>query len=190
MSLRGFDMSRAREYIEPNSPEIQRLSSKLYTPQDMYYFVLENISYLLDSNIIFATDTLEIGEADCFGKSNLLASLLRAGGYPQERLRVVAGVVYVNREAGLIRVHAWVEFFDDEKGKWFVLDSTPLLDTAFFEKYEKEDYYSKFVHDVFFEYNDVYETVASPIAEDMVILKGGNDLSPMNDPPSLSAFFS
>jgi|GEM_PF-6802182 len=164
-----FDPSHARDYIEYNNPEIKKLAFELNTPENMYYFVLKNISYVRVPKSVYAGEVLNLKEGDCDAKSNLLAALLRARGYPQERVKIAAGIAYLDREQNATIIHSWVEFFDYNKKKWFVLDTTPLLDIAYFEKYEKKDFYLKFVQDVFFEYNDGYYTISAPLTEEEVI---------------------
>jgi len=173
-----FNPGQAMYYIEYNSPEIKKLAFELDTPERMYYFVLKNISYVQLLKSSYATDALNLKKGDCYAKSNLLASLLRARGYPSERVKVVAGAVYTNKEKTSATTHGWVEFFDSNKKTWFALDTTTIADIAYFEKYEKRDYYKNFVRETFFEYNDGYYSVLPPLREEEVIAEAAENTQP------------
>src|SRR3989304_13801 len=62
-----FDLSHARSYIEYDSPKIKELAFELNTPENMYYYVLKNISYVPVPQSVYATDVLRLKEGDCNG---------------------------------------------------------------------------------------------------------------------------
>lgn len=73
----------ATRNCEVTHPTIQNLANQLRTPENMFYWVRNNISYLLYYNTRYgAVGTLSRRVGNCCDQTHLLNALLRARGYP------------------------------------------------------------------------------------------------------------
>ncbi len=152
---RSVDITQAPQNINFKDPKIIELANSLATPENMYYFVRDNISYLpLQPLHKSAAEVLNAGKGDCVDQANLLASLLRAEGYPSADVLVVLGTINEKRYIEGIppENHAWVEF--KYGGKSLILDPTSYLGKFEFKKWTKDDFYGTFKIDDYFAYND------------------------------------
>lgn len=152
---RSVDIAQAPRAIRFDEAEIIELARAFETPENMYYFVRDNITYLPFQPVHKgAVEVLRAGKGDCVDQADLLASLLRAGGYPSKDVFVVLGTVGEKRyvEGLPPENHAWVEF--RYGGKRLVLDPTKYLGKFEFGRWTKDDFYNTFLIDDYFIYND------------------------------------
>jgi transglutaminase-like putative cysteine protease len=162
------DLMRIRTFLQPDHPDIKALAEEK-DPQGLYEFVRDEIGYSsrAESNHN-AGEILKHGDGNCVEKAVLLASLLRAKGYPPEEVQVVLGTInYIGYEWEPPENHAWVEFFYE--GRWLVLDPTSYLGDFEFGQWEKEEFYSTYNVEDYFRYNDMgssivkkYDTMPDP----------------------------
>lgn len=135
-----------------NEPGIKKLAVSLGGPEEIYLFVRDKIQYSENyDQRRSALEVLDSGKGDCLGKSDLLAGLLLAYGYPQEDVVVSMGYVTRNGEK---RHHAWVEL--NLNGKWVVLDSSQFLGTFEFDRWDRASFYGAYNAQPYAEFNDRY----------------------------------
>ena len=135
----GFVLENPDDYLEPQQywevdhPEIQKLANELENPQAIYQYVVDNLIYdygrLSESTTRFgAANTLDNQDsAICMEFADLFVALTRAAGIPS---RVVNGYAYTTnsslRPLSLKKdiLHAWPEYYDQEKLLWVPVDPT------------------------------------------------------------------
>ncbi len=128
-----------KEYISSekhwdiNSPSIQKATKDIKTPQEIYDYVVKNLSYNYSK---VATDNLRLGGSGalsdpknsvCLEFTDLFVTLARAKGIPA---RSVEGYAYTQnsklRPLSLVNdiLHAWPEYYDASSKKWIMVDPT------------------------------------------------------------------
>lgn len=147
----GFPMNDPAGLISPTDSDVVKLAQQLKAPQAMFEYVRDEIAYesVANYNTIHPRNVIETGRSNCVGQADLLASLLRAAGMPAARIRVVAAIIAKGDSSGS---HAWVEYLF--KGKWIVLDPTPVTDSYSFGTWEVPDFYQKYQAIPVVSYND------------------------------------
>lgn len=121
------------EYWQVNDPKIQELAKKLKTPKAIYDYVSTHLSYdvsRVQPNIQRkgALKALESPtESICMEFTDLFVAIARAAGIPA---REIEGFAYTEnpdlQPIGLVAdvLHAWPEYYDNEKGVWIPIDPT------------------------------------------------------------------
>lgn len=124
---------KSQQYWETDSPEIKKLAENINRAQDAYDFVVETLDYdyeRLDKAFrrLGALEALKNKDsALCTEFSDLLVSILRAGGIPA---REINGYAYTTndklRPLSLKQdvLHSWVEYYDESKEQWIPIDPT------------------------------------------------------------------
>lgn len=122
-----------RKYWDSQSKEILEASKNLQTPEEIYDFVREKLTY--DYKKI-ATDNLRLGgkgalnspkNSVCLEFTDLFVSIARSKGIPA---RSVEGFAFTQNEKlrplSLVNdiLHAWPEYYDRKEGKWIMVDPT------------------------------------------------------------------
>lgn len=121
------------KYWEANEPEIKKLASELKTPRQIYDYVVKKLNY--DFSRV-ETQSPRLGGAGALKKSesavcleftDLFIAIARAAGIPA---RAVNGYAHTenSRERPLSFIqdilHAWPEYYDEEKSTWVMIDPT------------------------------------------------------------------
>ena len=127
------DYLQAQKYWEVDHPEIQKLGIKLKTPQAIYQYVVDNLIYdygrLSETTTRFgAANTIDNQDsAICMEFTDLFIALARAANIPA---RAINGYAYTTNSAlrplSLKKdvLHAWPEYYDQEKQLWIPVDPT------------------------------------------------------------------
>lgn len=124
---------RSQKYWEVKNSEVQKVARELENVQDIYDYVVKALSY----------DSKKTGDANerlgavkalqepffavCLEFTDLFVALARAKGIPA---RSVEGFAYTENETlrpvSLFEdvLHAWPEYYDDEKQTWIMVDPT------------------------------------------------------------------
>ncbi len=122
-----------RPYWQVNAPEIQKLARELKTPEAIYKFVVKALTYDFsrvtdDKPRLGALSALKKPDsAVCLEYTDLFIALARAAGIPA---REVDGFAYTEnprqRPLSLVKdiLHAWPEYYDDDKKTWIMVDPT------------------------------------------------------------------
>lgn len=123
----------SQKYWEITDPEIQKLAGSLKNPQDIYDFVVRELTY--DTKKIEGNPE-RVGAAGvlknktwaiCMEFTDLFIALARAAGIPA---REIDGFAYTKdanfRPLSLFKdaLHAWPEFYDEQKQTWIAVDPT------------------------------------------------------------------
>lgn len=138
----------ADKFWETDNPEIIKKAQELKTPQEIFRFVVSKLTYdkkriSLNLPRIGAKEALNKPEsALCVEFTDLFIAIARAAGIPS---REVNGYAYtydekqkpvsLNRDS----LHAWPEYFDREKGGWFMVDPTWENTTGGLDFFQKLD---------------------------------------------------
>lgn len=121
------------QYWESQDPAIRRLAEKYTTPQAIYQYVVNTLSYNYDrvgQNPVrrgAAAALVTPKEAICMEFTDLFVAMARAAGIPA---REVVGFAYTTnarlRPLSLVAdvLHAWPEYYDKEKQLWVPVDPT------------------------------------------------------------------
>lgn len=113
------------DYIQPTDPLVQEVVRQvakyplgrylLHNVKALYYWVAFNIRYMRDEDRWGQIDywqlpgtTISLGTGDCEDQAILLASLIRALGFPRDRVQICCGPVKWIWD-GLLGYHAWIE---------------------------------------------------------------------------------
>lgn len=122
-----------KKYWNTENKELRDLASKLITPENIYQYVIDKLSY--DYNKI-STKTIRIGAVDvmqkpdssvCLEYTDLFVTLARAAGIPA---RAVEGYAYTrdNKLRPLSQIkdilHVWPEYYDYKRRMWVMVDPT------------------------------------------------------------------
>ncbi|RLE91332.1 MAG: hypothetical protein DRN04_13065 [Thermoprotei archaeon] len=70
---------------------------------------------------LFPNQVLHVGKGICVDTANLATSLLRAMKF---EAYTVLGALLKPRRKHVIGFHAWTEVYDDEYGKWLIIETT------------------------------------------------------------------
>ena len=123
----------ASQYWPVSEPQIKQLAERLKSPENIYKFVVENLSYdygSVKSSLTRrgALNSLENPKkSSCSQFADLFVALARAAGIPA---REIEGYAYTDNqsiEQSMFEgdlLHAWAEYFDREKGQWLMVDPT------------------------------------------------------------------
>lgn len=120
-------------YWDSKNPEIKRLAAEYNTPEKIYNYVVETLSY---SHEKAGENNKRIGAANvlknpsfavCLEFTDLFIAMARAAGIPA---RAVEGYAYTaDREDQPVSLfedvlHSWPEYYDTEKKQWIMVDPT------------------------------------------------------------------
>lgn len=126
--------TKAQKYWEADDPEIITLAQKLKTPENIYHYVADTLSYDYSKvekgpvERLGAKKALKNpGKSICMEFTDLFIALARAAGIPA---REMDGFAYttnsrlkpVSLEKDIL--HSWPEYYDDEKKMWVQVDPT------------------------------------------------------------------
>lgn len=122
-----------KQYWNTTDPKIKEVAKTLHTPRDIYNYVVETLSYdysrvtdqkeRLGAKKTLANPT----SAVCLEFTDLFIALARASGIPA---REVDGYAFTEnskqRPLSLVKdiLHAWPEYYDDQKQAWIMVDPT------------------------------------------------------------------
>lgn len=122
-----------QQYWEVNSTRIQQLARTMKTPEAIYHYVVQNLSYdygrIQRNQVRFGAATI-LGNptsAVCLEFTDLFIALSRAAGIPA---REVDGYGYTNNDKDKPLslasdvLHAWPEYYNDQKHQWIMVDPT------------------------------------------------------------------
>jgi hypothetical protein len=122
-----------KQYWEVNDPEIIKLAKELKTPQNIYRYVVSNLTYDFsrvknNQDRLGAKSVLnDSSSASCWEFTDLYIALSRAAGIPA---REVNGFAYTKnskeRPLSLVQdvLHAWPEYYDQKNKTWIQIDPT------------------------------------------------------------------
>lgn len=139
---------QSTEYWETTDPAISSLASQLQTPRAIYDYVVNNLSYSYDRvrpnvdrmGASMALDNPE--QAICMEYTDLFIALARSAGIPA---REINGYAYTEnpeiQPLSLVAdvLHAWPEYWDEEKGVWVPVDPTWGSTTGGVDFFDKLD---------------------------------------------------
>lgn len=135
-------------YWQINDPKIKELAQQLKTPEAIYRYVSQTLSYdsgRVQPNVqrMGALSALENPDkAICMEFTDLFIALARAAGIPA---REVNGYAYTEnpelQPLGLVAdvLHAWPEYYDRQKGVWIPIDPTWASTTGGIDFFNKLD---------------------------------------------------
>lgn len=139
---------RATKYWQVDSPDIKALAMELKTPRAIYDYVVSTLSYDYEK-ISQGTDRLGAVEAlnnpsgaICTEFTDVFITLARAAGIPA---REVNGYAHTDNKTlqplALVAdvLHAWPEYWDDEKSIWVPVDPTWGDTTGGIDYFDKLD---------------------------------------------------
>ncbi|MGB6882091.1 MAG: transglutaminase-like domain-containing protein [Microgenomates group bacterium] len=121
------------EYWQVNDPQIKDLATRLATPEAIYNFVTNNLSYSYDrvqpnvQRYGAKNALLNSSDAICMEFTDLFIALARAAGIPA---REVNGFAYTEnpeiQPLSLVAdvLHSWPEYWDQERKAWIPVDPT------------------------------------------------------------------
>ncbi len=122
-----------KPYWQADSNELKQLAQELKTPDAIYKFVIKALKYDFtrvteDKPRLGALNALKNPDsAVCLEYTDLFIALARAAGIPA---REVDGFAYTQntkqRPLSLVKdiLHAWPEYYDDQKKTWIMVDPT------------------------------------------------------------------
>lgn len=122
-----------QQYWQVDDNRIQEEAKQLKTPEAIYQYVVSHLTYDYSrvtgtQQRLGALSVLQNGSsAVCLEFTDLFVALARAAGIPA---REVDGFAYTQntsqRPLSLEKdvLHAWPEYYDDEKGEWVMVDPT------------------------------------------------------------------
>lgn len=125
--------TKEQPHWEVSNPNIKKLAGKLKTPQAIYEYVVENLTYDLSRVIerkqrLGAVSVLKDPKsAVCLEFTDLFIALARAAGIPA---REIDGFGYTQdskeRPLSLVKdiLHAWPEYYDFDREAWIMIDPT------------------------------------------------------------------
>lgn len=137
------------DFWEVSNPEIRELAKKLKTPRAIYDYVVENLNYDFsrvegeEPRLGGAKTLSNPDSAVCLEFTDLFVTLARAAGIPA---REVDGYAYTQNERqrplSLEKdiLHAWPEYYDDEKQTWIMVDPTWGNTTGGVDYFDRFDY--------------------------------------------------
>ena len=126
-------LTKPGKYWESNAQTVKKASESLKTPQDVYRYVIENLSYNFakvtgDNKRLGALNSLKNPKNSvCLEFTDLFVALARASGIPA---RAVEGYAFTNnsslRPLSLLEdvLHSWPEYYDFDSKKWIMVDPT------------------------------------------------------------------
>jgi len=142
----GTNLSSTK-YWQTDDPEIKSLAQKLKTPKEIYDYVVSTLNYNYQRvrSGVQRKGAIEAlknpNDAICTEFTDLFIAIARAAGIPA---REINGFAYTDNTSlmplSLVAdvLHAWPEYWDNEKGVWVPVDPTWGKTTG------GVDYFSKF----------------------------------------------
>lgn len=138
----------ATKFWEANDEKIMTLARRLKTPENIYKFVVDSLSYDyqgVENNVtrkgaLFSLEKPK--EATCTQFTDLFVALTRAAGIPsreQEGYALVNNSRLKEISAEKDLLHAWPEYFDEERGGWIMVDPTWGNTSGGIDYFEKFD---------------------------------------------------
>lgn len=136
------------KYWEVNDPQIRKLAATFKSPAEIYDFVIRTLKYDYESvrpNVVRkgAKESLNNpGSAICMEFTDLFIALTRAKGIPA---REINGFAYTEnpeiQPLSLVAdvLHAWPEYWSEEKGAWIPVDPTWGATTGGVDYFSKLD---------------------------------------------------
>ena len=136
------------EFWQINEPSIAQLAQRLKTPYEIYNFVSNNFKYDFkkvspETKRLGAKQALENpNSAICMEYTDAFVAITRAAGIPA---REINGYAYTEnpeiQPLSLVSdvLHAWPEYWDDEKGVWIPIDPTWASTTGGVDYFNKLD---------------------------------------------------
>lgn len=124
---------KPEKYWEVNDPKIRQLAKELKTPEKIYDYVVSTLRYDFkrisgkQERLGAAATLANPDSAVCLEFTDLFIALARASGIPARELN---GYAYTEnpkqRPLSLVQdiLHAWPEYYDDEKKTWVMVDPT------------------------------------------------------------------
>lgn len=124
---------REEKYWDVNNPEIKKLASELKTPDKIYQYIVDNLTY--DFSRVTNQKSREgaLGvlknpdSAVCLEFTDLFVALSRAAGIPAREVDGFANTKNTKeRPLSLVKdvLHAWPEYYDRQKQMWIMVDPT------------------------------------------------------------------
>ncbi len=122
-----------QSYWEVTDPRVQALATSLKTPEAIYNYVVQTLTYNYDRVNATAKRLGALGalskptDAICTEFTDLFVTLARAAGIPA---REVNGYAYTDnvqlQPLSLVAdvLHAWPEYWDSQKNAWIAVDPT------------------------------------------------------------------
>jgi len=125
--------TKQQKYWETNDPEIQKIAKELKTPKAIYDYVVKTLKY--DTKRIGGTQVragaLAVlqnpDSAVCLEFTDLFVTLARAAGIPARAVEGYANTTNTAyRPLSLVEdvLHAWPEYWDENKKTWIMVDPT------------------------------------------------------------------
>lgn len=127
------EYTKPQKYWEADNPDIIQRAQKLKTAKAIYEFVESTLSYnykkaVSEKNRLGGAQTLkEPDNSVCMEFTDLFISLARAAGIPSRELNGFAVTQNpILRPLSLEKdiLHAWPEYYDDERKTWIQIDPT------------------------------------------------------------------
>lgn len=123
---------KPQEFWEVNNPEIKVLAKRLKTPEEIYKYVVKNLKY--DSNRV-KNEQVRAGalgvlvnknSAVCLEFTDFFVTLARAAGIPARSVEGYANTSNSSERPLSFKdvLHAWPEFYDEDKKAWIMVDPT------------------------------------------------------------------
>lgn len=125
--------TREQPYWQASNSEIKKLAEQLQTPQAIYEYVIETLTYDFERvtkeqpRLGAAQSLANPSSAVCLEFTDLFVAIARAGGIPA---REVNGFAYTHnqkqRPLSLSQdiLHAWPEYYDSKSQRWIMVDPT------------------------------------------------------------------
>ena len=123
----------AQRYWQVNDPKIQELAKKLRTPEKIYDFVVNTLTYDY-SRVVSRQERLgalralsDPDSAVCLEFSDLFITLARAADIPARELNGYAYTENVKQRPLSLSddvLHAWPEYYDEKRQAWIMIDPT------------------------------------------------------------------
>lgn len=123
----------AQKYWEANDSKIKELAKELKTPENIYNYVVSNLRY--DTGRL-TNEQVRAGargvlknptSATCLEFTDLFVAIARSAGIPSRAVEGYANTTNsVERPLSLIEdvLHAWPQYWDDERSTWVMVDPT------------------------------------------------------------------
>lgn len=139
----------SQKYWDAQDPEVKKLAQELKTPENIYNYVVETLSYnyekVAEKNVRAGAKKalLTPENAVCLEFTDLFIAIARAAGIPA---RAVEGYGYT--ENSRLRplsvssdvLHAWPEYYDKARGTWIMVDPTWGNTTGGIDYFNSFDY--------------------------------------------------
>lgn len=127
------EYTKQKAYWQVGNTEIKKLAHDLKTPEKIYRYVVDTLSYdfervTMNRPRLGAVGVLKTpSSAVCLEFTDLFITIARAAGIPA---REINGFAFTENEKqrplSLIKdiLHAWPEYYDGEKKEWIMVDPT------------------------------------------------------------------